>query len=167
MIKTGLESDGVAVVVGLEGKNFKLYSNRSLEEMEKTGTKNDPFRENYTPIHLEEISKLGFPMIYSNPTKNPEDIVNEVQNAVKKSKKIVLVGNGDFNFFAKASILTLLETLKSEGYEFLLTTKFEGSYKEPEKIPYQPRFLLEKAGCVLLDEKKFQELTTTEFSVEK
>ena len=106
-------------------------------------------------------------MIYSNPTKNPEDIVNEIQNAVKKSKKIVLVGNGDFNFFAKASLLTLLETLKSEGYEFLLTTKFEGSYKEPEKIPYQPRFLLEKVGCVLLDEKKFQALSTTEFSIEK
>ena len=154
----GLNPGQLRLIVGNSPFDTTLSFNITEQPLYKTGSKMAPFSFIEKKDHLNEITELGYPMVYSNPYFNTKDVINNIKNACNNSNTVVLVGLGDYNFFSHDNVISIISNQIRKGTSFFLTTVFSGSFEEADKFPYVPRKNLETLGIPLLDQAKLREL---------
>ena len=157
------EAKTVALFVGFpnEDQVYCLGVEQSTR-LQKSGTKLEPFEQvskgslGFLPKELSSLAKYGYELVLSNPTKSEYDIVKELKST--KSNKVILVGLGDYNFFAQPAVLKVLKMLQAKGKSIRVSTSFSGSFEAPDLVPYLPRHKLEALGCQILTQQEALEL---------
>ena len=131
---------------------------RTPISVHKAGTKSAPFivsaKDAKPPIppELAQLQQQGYKLVFSNPHKTRQGVIREIKSCAEQ--KLILVGLGDYNFFAHADVLKTIGQATIVANKIYLTTTFQGSFEIPDKTPYAPRHELEQLGCELLDQTK-------------
>lgn len=157
------EPGTLALFVGTDAKDQIVYLEASQNiSLHKSGTKLNPFVAHPTntdcpiPKELMDLRTCGYELITSNPTKSADEIIAQLNTT--ESNKVILIGLGDYNFFAHPALLNSIKQVQKSGKSIYLSTSFFGSFEAPDDIPYAPRHQLERLGCTIITQQKARDI---------